>query len=591
MELNERIDSGKAALKRTHSRRWRAIRGRMGFAKRLECVRFSAALFTALTAGYFLFLPICHGQTNATPSEAQMEHGKQLYFKNCFICHQLNGQGTPGVYPPLAKSDLLKTDPQRGIRIICEGLNGEIVVNGKKYNNSMPPVVLDDREVADLITYILNSWGNAGGAITAETVKDVRAKTEFPTYEALVLANAYPPLPKPPEEFTVREVVRMPARPVRLASDGTGRILYVLAQSGDVYRVDPGSNSAQQILWGKNYLEKRQGDLGPPDPLVGLTLDKQKRLYVTVNQQNGAQKPVQNIATIYRTTAWNDNGDPIEPKPWFQTNYPGAPAMLHGIENIQLGPDGMLYVGSGARTDANQPRGDTNYFQGGETAITSCMWRFDPRAEKPGFEIFARGIRNAYGFCWNDKGEMFATDNGPDADAPEELNQIQQGKHYGFPYTFSDWGSRKAYPFTPDPPPGQEFVPPIVNLGPAGGVYGAPVSSFDPHSSPAGIISLGKDFPPGWRDTLMLVRFGNFLKTPRDHVGYDVLKATLRKNEQGIYEAQMTTVLAPLGRPLDIHQSGLGKIYICEYSRGTNNAISYSLPGRIIELAVKPEKK
>ena len=47
-------------------------------------------------------------------------------------------------------------------------------------------------------------------------------------------------------------------------------------------------------------------------------------------------------------------------------------------------------------------------------------------------------MRNAYGFCWNERGEMFATENGPDADAPEELNQIEQGRHYGFPYTFAN---------------------------------------------------------------------------------------------------------------------------------------------------------
>ena len=86
---------------------------------------------------------------------------------------------------------------------------------------------------------------------------------------------------------------------------------------------------------------------------------------------------------------------------------------------------------------------------------------------------------------------------------------------------------------------------------------------------------------------MLLTRYGNFLKTPKDNVGYDVLQARLQKNAQGIYEARMTTVLAPLGRPIDIHSSGQGKLYICEYSRGTNSAASYSLPGRIIELAVR----
>ena len=153
---------------------------------------------------------------------------------------------------------------------------------------------------------------------------------------------------------------------------------------------------------------------------------------------------------------------------------------MHAVENIAFGPDGFLYVGNGARTDGGQTGGDSNYYQGGETPITACIWRIDPRAEKPDFEIYARGVRNAYGFCWNPSGEMFATENGPDADAPEELNLIEKGKHYGFPYTFADWGTRKAYPFTPDPPAGLEFTPPIANLGPDGGFNGGPFTPSIP---------------------------------------------------------------------------------------------------------------
>ena len=62
----------------------------------------------------------------------------------------------------------------------------------------------------------------------------------------------------------------------------------------------------------------------------------------------------------------------------------------------------------------------------------------------------------------------------------------------------------------------------------------------------------------------------------------------LRRNAGGKYEAEIHTVLAPFGRPLDVHVSGQGKVYICEYSRGTNHPASYAIPGRILELAVKP---
>ncbi|HEX4646868.1 MAG TPA: PQQ-dependent sugar dehydrogenase [Verrucomicrobiae bacterium] len=517
---------------------------------------------------------------------AQMDRGRQLYLKNCFVCHQLNGQGTPGAFPPLAQSDFLAADKERAVRVLCEGVSGEITVNGKKFDSIMPPVVLGDSDVADVLTYVRNAWGNSGEALDAGEVKTVRAKTSFPTLESLQAANDFAPLPKPPEEFTLREVVRMPNHGVRMASDGKGRVIYVLCENGDVYRLETASGQLRQILWAKRYLEHLPGDAGGPLFVVGLALDKENHLYISSNQPNNAKAPFQNRVTIYRTTSVQD-GDPADPKPWLDTSYPGNSAYVHGLGHIAFGPDGFLYAGNGARTDANQAGTDTNYYQGGETPITSCIWRLGPRAEKPEIEVFARGIRNAYGFCWNDKGEMFATENGPDADAPEELNLIERGKHYGFPYQFSNW-TKKAYPHTPDPPPGLKFTLPIANLGPDGGFDGTPLYTFDPHSSPGGIVFLGNDFPPAYRGTFFLTRFGNFIRTPKDNVGYDLLQARLQKNANGIYEAQIKTILKPLGRPIDLHLSGQGKIYICEYSRPTNNMASYSLPGRILELEVKP---
>jgi len=536
-----------------------------------------------------LFVQLCFAASAWADDElaVRLQRGKDLYFKNCFVCHQLTGQGIPGAFPPLAKSDYLTNDVRRSIRAVCEGLSSEIVVNGRKYAGAMPPAVIDDAEVADVFTFVLNSWGNPGGGVSADTVQQVRAKTAFPTLEHLKKSSTYPPLPTPPDGFTLREVVRLPMKGVRLASDGEGKILFVLAEQGDVWRLETENGSLRQILWAKRYLEKRPGDLGGPLFVLGMTMDKQKRLYIASNQQNKDTLPPQNIVTIYRTTSFAD-GDPAEPKPWFQTNYPGSAAYIHGVEHIAFGPDGFLYVGNGARTDGGLTSTDTNWYGGGETPITSCLWRIDPKVEPPTLDVFARGIRNAYGFCWNDHGEMFATENGPDADAPEELNHIERGKHYGFPYTFANW-TKKAYAATPDRPPGLEFTLPVPNLGPDGGFSGEPIYSFDPHSGPGGIVFLGDDFPAGYRGTFLLTRFGNFIRTPKDNVGFDVLQATLARNAAGTYEARIHTVLAPLGRPIDIHLGGRGKLYICEYSRPTTSSASYALPGRILEFAVSPK--
>lgn len=517
-------------------------------------------------------------------SVIELEQGKALYLQHCFICHQLNGQGLPGVYPPLARSDYLLKDRELAVRILCEGLRGEIEVNGVKYDGLMPPVVMEDRQVAQVLNYICNSWGNTTEEFTAEFVKEARSKTQFPTFASLQRATAYAPLPPPPDGFTLREVARLPAQGVRLASNGQGEVLFVLAANGDVFRLAPAIGELRQVLWATRYLEKRPGDLGPPVFVLGMTMDREQRLYIASNQQNETTKPVQNIVTIYRTGPMGE-GDPVDPKPWFQTSYPGNSAYLHAVENIAFGPDGFLYVGNGARTDGGLPGGDPNYFQGGETPVTACIWRIDPKAEKPVFEIFARGIRNAYGFCWNDKGEMFATENGPDAHAPEELNFVERGKHYGFPYQFADW-KEKAYPQSPEPPPGLEMTLPIANLGPDGGFDGKPLFTFDPHSGPGGIVWLGNDFPEGWRGTFLLNRFGNFLDKPRDNVGYDVLQARLRRNAAGVYEGNFHRVLAPLGRPIDIHLGGKGRVFILEYTRPTNREGGFALPGRVLELSV-----
>lgn len=144
----------------------------------------------------------------------------------------------------------------------------------------------------------------------------------------------------------------------------------------------------------------------------------------------------------------------------------------------------------------------------------------------------------------------------------------------------------KLYAHTPDPPRGLKFESPLANLGPDGGFNGSPIYSFDPHSSPAGLVFLGNDFPPEHPGTLLIVRFGILIEQPKDY-GFDLLQARLRKNAQGQYEAHLKTLLAPLARPIDIIQNGRGKLFIAEYCRAITSKGSLGLPGRILELAAK----
>lgn len=111
----------------------------------------------------------------ATNKADQMRLGKGVYQASCQSCHQANGEGMAKVYPPLAKSDYLNADPLRAVNIVLKGQSGHISVNGQSYNNVMVPVALGNEQVANVLTYVLNSWGNQGGQIRPEQVATQRA--------------------------------------------------------------------------------------------------------------------------------------------------------------------------------------------------------------------------------------------------------------------------------------------------------------------------------------------------------------------------------------------------------------------------------
>src|SRR3546814_6296732 len=111
------------------------------------------------------------------PERSLDEHlklGKVLYEGNCAACHQLSGQGLAGAFPPLANSDYLMAREDKGAGIILHGLSGKIVVNGVEYDGIMPQMMLSNDEIASVLTYIRNTWGNQGGLVTAEEVSAVR---------------------------------------------------------------------------------------------------------------------------------------------------------------------------------------------------------------------------------------------------------------------------------------------------------------------------------------------------------------------------------------------------------------------------------
>jgi nitrite reductase (NO-forming) len=117
----------------------------------------------------------------APKSKAEkIELGRRLFTSICAACHQPTGQGLPNVFPPLAGSDFLNADKNRAIKIVINGRQGEVIVNGRKFNNSMPKFPLGDDDIANALTFIYNSFGNAGLEVQPEEVKFLRAQPPDP---------------------------------------------------------------------------------------------------------------------------------------------------------------------------------------------------------------------------------------------------------------------------------------------------------------------------------------------------------------------------------------------------------------------------
>jgi cytochrome c551 len=126
-----------------------------------KIIYFSFFLFAAL----FLYTS-CSDNTFA--------QGKERYEQLCGNCHGNNGEGLGGLIPPLAKSDYLQNNKEMLACVIKNGLQGEIVVNGKSYNQGMPAAIsqnLTPADITNIANYVLSSWGNQYGALTLDDVQ------------------------------------------------------------------------------------------------------------------------------------------------------------------------------------------------------------------------------------------------------------------------------------------------------------------------------------------------------------------------------------------------------------------------------------
>ena len=394
---------------------------------------------------------------------------------------------------------------------------------------------------------------------------------------ALWLSLQAQDLPAAPEGTQIREVVKLgaddAANPTRAQVNPKTGLFTVLYVNGDLWEVNVDKGEKKKVLEAKQYF--RAGS-APFVQALGLHIDADGLTYVVVNERHDKETPQRAHVCVYRIQG-------SEAAPWLEFDHPwGIGPFNHGACMIATGPDGMIYLSVGSRTDHGEAGKDSAKLRldtHGETDVTACLMRIDPKVKPAKYEVICRGMRNSFGFDWDDKGRLIASENGPDADHPEELNWLRPGKHYGFPYRFGN----QALPMYPDaavPPEGlKDFELPIANLGPSARPKAETEYTFDPHCSPSGVLWYRKGTLPSKYDNSFLVaRFGNYLgKVP---VGFDLLHVKLTEKD-GKLEGEFTTILEKLRRPIDLCQ-WKGKIYILEYISYDNQR-----PSRLLEFSGK----
>lgn len=116
----------------------------------------------------------------ANDLSALMEKGKQVFTTTCQACHQANGAGIPGAFPPLNESEWVTGSSKRLVAIVLHGIQGEITVKGQKYQSVMPPFKdhLKPEDIAAVTTYIRNSFGNKADLVSVEMVNQVKEETK-----------------------------------------------------------------------------------------------------------------------------------------------------------------------------------------------------------------------------------------------------------------------------------------------------------------------------------------------------------------------------------------------------------------------------
>ncbi|RPI06615.1 MAG: T9SS C-terminal target domain-containing protein [Ignavibacteriae bacterium] len=424
-----------------------------------------------------------------------------------------------------------------------------------------------------------------------------------------ICLNAQPKVTR--SDITIRQAGIVGSNTVRIKQDPVSGNLYILQNNGIIQRVNWSAGGSASLA-----TAYQTSDHGLNAPL-GMIFGNDGTMYLVGNDSTGQF----GTATIVKGVP---DGSGSEHRTWSiiaQTvAYPYGNIYNHRMNGIVLNKQGdSLYVNSGAATDHGEMHGGFR-----EVGLTSIILKLPVNGHtiilqndrewlrSNGF-LFAEGIRNTFDLAYGPSGDLFGVENSDDRDDPEELNLLQQGHHYGFPWRIggdntpqqynpynphtdpllstSAWGGGSLYttysndPAYPSRPEGVTFTEPIPSIGPDADKFrdtttgavrdasalGLTVSTFTPHRSIDGIVFDNDSMLAGnLKGGAFVISFSNSrLITAMGDTSQDLVHVALTK-QNGQYIAHVTKLISGLNSPLGIERAG-NILYVVETGLQGNN--------------------
>ena len=424
------------------------------------------------------------------------------------------------------------------------------------------------------------------------------------------------------DDIQIRKVLETGGGFVRLKLDPTTNTMYYMDNKVNIYRLDSQSSNTSN-----GTPVYTSADLAVEQSFVaaGMAFGPDGALYVLGNVSDDTTTHAvirKGVADASGKRTWTTfaSTDP----------YPKANNQFdHLFNGMVVSPDGRyLYVNSGSRTDHGEVQNAKGAFPDTrEVPLTSAIFRIptdkdnqilpndEAQLKEQGY-LFADGTRNSYDLAFAPNGDLFAGDNGPDADYPDELNWLREGRHYGYPWRFGTMDNPQQFPdydptkdkrlppeffavqnhtyandpSFPAPPEGVTFTNPVANVGPSADIFtdadgnaykasaqGEAAYSFTPHRSPLGIVfdtanAVGGDMTGDG----FIMSWGAAAGDLPDP-GRDLLSIKLTKLDDS-YQATVTQLAVGFNQPVDAALLQ-NKLYVLDWG-GKGTIWEVTLPAK-----------